>query len=130
MNLDCNIITKLKKWLILYNLKNKRKSICTLNTTKRHPSIFTLNPIRQPHLVNHLRGAHRYARDLLVTGGADFTVNIWSMQEVYQLLYTFTVHGGEITQLITPPSDCNVCSFYSLSVFIYPTVHSLILSFI
>ena len=49
----------------------------------------------------------RYDPDHLVSGGMDFTVVLWDISNGTKL-HTFSVHGGEIMQLIVPPENCNV----------------------
>ncbi|XP_052817918.1 WD repeat-containing protein 7-like isoform X2 [Mya arenaria] len=49
----------------------------------------------------------RYDPRHLLSGGADFSVILWDIQDGTRL-HTFTVHGGEVAQLIVPPSNCNV----------------------
>lgn len=48
----------------------------------------------------------RYESQHLVSGGSDFSVILWDMFQGVKL-HTFTVHGGEITQLLVPPNNCN-----------------------
>ncbi|XP_063439339.1 WD repeat-containing protein 7-like isoform X1 [Mytilus trossulus] len=48
----------------------------------------------------------RYEPQHLLSGGSDFSVILWDMF-VGTRLHTFTVHGGEITQLLVPPMNCN-----------------------
>ncbi|XP_013407449.1 WD repeat-containing protein 7-like isoform X2 [Lingula anatina] len=48
----------------------------------------------------------RYEPQHLVSGGADFCVFLWDIYTGIKL-HTFTVHGGEITQLMVPPDGCN-----------------------
>ena len=57
--------------------------------------------------------ATRYEAKHLVSGGADFSVCLWDIYDGSKL-HTFTVHGGEVTQLLVPPNNCNVS--FSLSV--------------
>ena len=54
----------------------------------------------------------RYEPKHLLSGGADFSVILWDIHEGVKL-HTFTVHGGEISQLLVPPNNCNV-SFYNV----------------
>ncbi|XP_061198196.1 WD repeat-containing protein 7-like isoform X2 [Saccostrea echinata] len=60
----------------------------------------------------------RYEPQHLLSGGADFSVMLWDIYTGSKL-HTFTVHGGEITQLLCPPNNCNprilpcVCSVAS-----------------
>ena len=49
----------------------------------------------------------RYEPQYLLSGGADFSVMLWDIYTGAKL-HTFTVHGGEITQLLVPPNNCNV----------------------
>ncbi|XP_053401409.1 WD repeat-containing protein 7-like isoform X1 [Mercenaria mercenaria] len=49
----------------------------------------------------------RYEPKHLLSGGADFSVCLWDIYEGVKL-HTFTVHGGEISQLMVPPNNCNV----------------------
>lgn len=48
----------------------------------------------------------RYEPRHLLSGGADFSVCLWDIFEGSKL-HTFTVHGGEISQLLVPPNNCN-----------------------
>ncbi|XP_052824670.1 WD repeat-containing protein 7 isoform X2 [Octopus bimaculoides] len=48
----------------------------------------------------------RYESAHLISGGTDFSVILWDMFQGIKL-HTFTVHGGEITQLLVPPNSCN-----------------------
>lgn len=48
----------------------------------------------------------RYESNHLLSGGSDFSVILWDMNQGTKL-HTFTVHGGEITQLLVPPMNCN-----------------------
>ena len=52
----------------------------------------------------------RYEPQHLLSGGSDFAVILWDMF-MGTRLHTFTVHGGEITQLLVPPMNCNVSYF-------------------
>ncbi|XP_071092027.1 WD repeat-containing protein 7-like isoform X2 [Haliotis cracherodii] len=60
----------------------------------------------------------RYEPQHLLSGGADFSVILWDMNSGYKI-HTFTVHGGELTQMLVPPGNCNtrilsaVCSVAS-----------------
>lgn len=54
----------------------------------------------------------RYEPQHLLSGGADFSVMLWDIYTGCKL-HTFTVHGGEITQLLCPPNNCNA-SFIKL----------------
>ncbi|KAL5022011.1 hypothetical protein ScPMuIL_001166 [Solemya velum] len=60
----------------------------------------------------------RYEPQYLLSGGADFSVCLWDIY-IGTKLHTYTVHGGEITQLLVPPNNCNnrilscVCSVAS-----------------
>ncbi|XP_074644307.1 WD repeat-containing protein 7-like [Tubulanus polymorphus] len=60
----------------------------------------------------------RYEHQHLLSGGIDFTVILWDIYTRTKL-HTFTNHGGEITQLLVPPPNCNnrvltsVCSVAS-----------------
>lgn len=49
----------------------------------------------------------RYQIQHLVSGGVDFSVCLWDLY-AGTLLYRFSVHAGEITQLLVPPKDCSV----------------------
>ena len=49
----------------------------------------------------------RYEPKHLVSGGADFSVSLWDIFDGSKL-HTFTVHGGEVNQLLVPPNNCNV----------------------
>jgi len=61
-----------------------------------------VNCLLYPH---HLHS--RYDISHLLSGGVDFSVCLW---DIYAgtLLHRFSVHAGEITQLLVPPKDCNV----------------------
>ncbi|XP_053212301.1 WD repeat-containing protein 7-like isoform X2 [Panonychus citri] len=48
----------------------------------------------------------RYQIQHLVSGGVDFSVCLWDLY-AGTLLYRFSVHAGEITQLLVPPKDCS-----------------------
>ncbi|KAL3860797.1 hypothetical protein ACJMK2_010864, partial [Sinanodonta woodiana] len=48
----------------------------------------------------------RYEVNHLLSGSADFSVILWDIVLGVKL-HTFTVHGGEITQLLVPPDKCN-----------------------
>lgn len=54
-----------------------------------------------PHNVNA-----RYDVAHLVSGGVDFSVCLWDLYSG-TMLYRFSVHSGEITQLQVPPDTCN-----------------------
>ncbi|XP_077994081.1 WD repeat-containing protein 7-like isoform X2 [Glandiceps talaboti] len=54
-----------------------------------------------PHQVSE-----RYDSKYLVSGGVDFSVCIWDFYSG-SLIYSFTVHGGEISQMLVPPENCN-----------------------
>lgn len=49
----------------------------------------------------------RYEPRHLVSAGIDFSVCLWDIYSGTKM-HTFTVHGGEITQLLVPPNNCNV----------------------
>lgn len=49
----------------------------------------------------------RYDPQHLLSGGADFSVCLWDLDRGVKL-HTFTVHGGPLSQLMVPPSNCNV----------------------
>ena len=53
-----------------------------------------------PHHLNA-----RYEIQYLLSGGVDFSVCLW---DIYKgdLLHRFSVHAGEISQLLVPPKDC------------------------
>lgn len=55
-----------------------------------------------PHHVHQ-----RYDIQFLLSGGVDFSVCLW---DIYSgaLLHRFSVHAGEISQLLVPPKDCSV----------------------
>ena len=57
--------------------------------------------------------ATRYEAKHLVSGGADFSVCLWDIYDGSKL-HTFTVHGGEITQLLVPPNNCNVSCYMKM----------------
>lgn len=48
----------------------------------------------------------RYPHQVLVSGSADFSVNLWDLF-TGALMHSFQVHGGELSQLIVPPNGCN-----------------------
>ncbi|XP_071826245.1 WD repeat-containing protein 7-like [Apostichopus japonicus] len=48
----------------------------------------------------------RYDSHHLVSGGIDFTICLWDLFSGNKL-HTFCVHGGELTQLLVPPENCN-----------------------
>ncbi|RWS12537.1 WD repeat-containing protein 7-like protein, partial [Dinothrombium tinctorium] len=66
-----------------------------------------------PHHVNT-----RYDIAHLLSGGVDFSVCLWDLY-AGTLLHRFSVHAGEVTQLLVPPKDCNprillsICSMAS-----------------
>ncbi|ESO96910.1 hypothetical protein LOTGIDRAFT_159662 [Lottia gigantea] len=49
----------------------------------------------------------RYEPQHLLSGGADFSVILWDIYSGYKI-HTFTVHGGELTQMTVPPSNCHL----------------------
>ena len=58
-------------------------------------------------LLYPLNDSSRYDPNHLVSGGMDFTVVLWDISNGTKL-HTFSVHGGEIMQLLVPPENCNV----------------------
>ena len=48
-----------------------------------------------------------YSKDHLLSGGADFTVKLWSLYSGI-LVHTFAVHGGKIRTIVSCPPDYNV----------------------
>ena len=48
----------------------------------------------------------RYPPQLLVSGGADFSVILWDIF-VGSVIHSFHIHGGSLTQLLVPPEGCN-----------------------
>ncbi|KAI1280913.1 WD repeat-containing protein 7 [Halotydeus destructor] len=60
-----------------------------------------VNCLLYPHHVHE-----RYNVAHLLSGGVDFSVCLW---DIYtgSLLHRFSVHAGEIKQLLVPPKDCN-----------------------
>ncbi|RZF46081.1 hypothetical protein LSTR_LSTR004794 [Laodelphax striatellus] len=72
-----------------------------------------VNCLLYPHHVNT-----RYDKTHLVSGGVDFAVCLWDLY-AGTLLHRFSVHAGEITQLLVPPNSCStrvgkcVCSVAS-----------------
>lgn len=50
--------------------------------------------------------SNRYDPNHLVSGGVDFSVSLWDIVTATKL-HTFCVHGGEISQLLVPPDNCN-----------------------
>ncbi|XP_055932203.1 WD repeat-containing protein 7-like isoform X1 [Argiope bruennichi] len=72
-----------------------------------------VNCLLYPHLIHS-----RYDIAHLLSGGVDFSVCLWDIYAGH-LLHRFSVHAGEITQLIVPPVNCNnrvlqsVCSVAS-----------------
>ena len=57
-------------------------------------------------LYPHQDTTDRFGSEILVSGSADFSVNIWDIF-VGTLLHSFQVHAGEICQLILPPKGCS-----------------------
>ena len=49
---------------------------------------------------------NRYDPSHLISGGIDFKVCLWDLYSG-TLLYSFSVHAGEVTQLLVPPPNCN-----------------------
>ncbi|GIY45625.1 WD repeat-containing protein 7 [Caerostris extrusa] len=60
-----------------------------------------VNCLLYPHLIHS-----RYDIEFLLSGGVDFSVCLWDIYAGH-LLHRFSVHAGEITQLIVPPVNCN-----------------------
>ena len=56
----------------------------------------------------------RYDPDHLISGGADFSVSVWSLRNGSRL-HRFTVQAGEILRLMVTPSNCSVVSSFSLT---------------
>ncbi|XP_070535704.1 WD repeat-containing protein 7-like [Ptychodera flava] len=54
-----------------------------------------------PHQIHE-----RYDPQYLVSGGVDFCNRLW---DIYSgtLLFTFSVHGGEVSRMLVPPENCN-----------------------
>jgi len=60
----------------------------------------------------------RYDQRSLVSGGVDFSVIVWDIF-TGEMKHIFCVHGGEITQLIVPPENCSVRSFWLVSSVVF-----------
>lgn len=56
-----------------------------------------------------------YDRDLILSGGADFTVKLWNLYSGV-LVHTFAVHGGKVKDIISCPPDINVSCFGAQSL--------------
>lgn len=79
--------------------KNKRNTL-SHRTLRGHQAAITC-------LLYPYQESNRYSPQILASGGADFTVILWEIITGAQL-HTFTVHGGDITQLIVPPNECSL----------------------
>ena len=53
-----------------------------------------------------------YDRDLILSGGADFTVKLWSLYSGV-LVHTFAVHGGKVKDIVSCPPEINVSCLFS-----------------
>lgn len=60
-----------------------------------------VNCLLYPHSVHT-----RYDKAHLLSGGVDFAVCLWDLYSS-TLLYRFSVHAGEITQMMVPPENCS-----------------------
>ncbi len=49
----------------------------------------------------------RYESNILVSGGADFSVHVWDMF-TGTMMHRFCCQAGEIEHLVVPPENCNV----------------------
>ena len=58
-----------------------------------------------------------YDRDYILSGGADFTVKLWSLYSGV-LVHTFAVHGGNVKTIVSCPPEVNV-SLYLLPLEIW-----------
>lgn len=52
-----------------------------------------------------------YHRDIILSGGADFTIKLWNLYSGV-LIHTFAVHGGNVKSIVSCPPDVNVRSQY------------------
>ncbi len=68
-------------------------------------------------LLYPLNDSPRYDPNHLVSGGMDFTVVLWDLSSGAKL-HTFSVHGGEILQLLVPPENCNVSDIRATKSFV------------
>jgi WD40 repeat protein len=60
-----------------------------------------VNCLLYPHHQNS-----RYELSHLLSGGVDFSVCLWDL-DAGCLLYRYSVHAGEVNQLLVPPPNCN-----------------------
>lgn len=60
-----------------------------------------VNCLLYPHSVHN-----RYDKAHLLSGGVDFAVCLWDLYSG-NLLHRFSVHAGEITQMMVPPENCS-----------------------
>lgn len=92
------------------DLQNDEKS-CELIVLEGH--VGRINCLLYPNGTNP-----RYEERYLLSGGSDFTVCLWDVISGF-LVHKFSVHAGEITQLMIPPNECtkslqsSVCSVAS-----------------
>lgn len=58
----------------------------------------------------------RYDMAHLVSGGIDFSINVWDMY-TGNLVHRFVVQAGQVLQLLVPPPTCTVSPYYLLHIF-------------
>ncbi len=82
------------------------ENVCSISDTIPHQVLRGHNG-RVNCLLYPYNDSTRYDPSHLLSGGMDFTVCLWDIS-TGDKLHTFCVHGGEITQLLVPPDECNV----------------------
>ncbi|XP_064598877.1 WD repeat-containing protein 7-like isoform X2 [Liolophura sinensis] len=99
---DGTIIVAPATQCIIYQLLDKK------DLRPEDISIMTLNGHdgKVTCLLYPFNESTRYEPHHMVSGGVDFSVCLWDIYTGTKL-YTFCVHGGEITQLLVPPNNCN-----------------------
>ena len=61
--------------------------------------------------------SNRYEMGHLISGGIDFSINVW---DIYtgNLVHRFVVQAGQITQLLLPPPTCSVSSYFEINLYV------------
>uniref|UniRef100_A0A0B7AN27 WD repeat-containing protein 7 n=1 Tax=Arion vulgaris TaxID=1028688 RepID=A0A0B7AN27_9EUPU len=84
----------------------KQQLLILNKPTNISPKVLSGHHGRVTCLLYPFNESARYEPHHLLSGGADFSVILWDVNSGIKI-YTFTVHGGSLTQITVPPGNCN-----------------------
>lgn len=70
----------------------------------------------------------RYDMAHLVSGGIDFSINVWDMY-TGNLVHRFVVQAGQILQLLVPPPTCTVSYTTVFGAYVFHVLQGLLCPF-